>query len=60
MSNKTLPKLLQEGKKLNTHHGNCMKTKQDLEKAIADTQCKYKNTNLRNDYTLCKTCLNKL
>ena len=38
MRKKTLPKLLQEAKELNIPYRNCMKTKQELEKAIIETQ----------------------
>ena len=37
-----------------------MKTKQEFEKAIADTQQKYKNIILGNDTPACAECLNEL
>ena len=37
-----------------------MKTKQELEKAIAETQRKYKDITFRNDTPICTECLNEL
>ena len=37
-----------------------MKTKQEFEKAIADTQQKYKDIILGNDTPVCAECLNEL
>ena len=46
---KKLSQLLQEAKDLNILCRNCTKTKQELEKAIVETQCKYRGTIFGND-----------
>ena len=60
MRKKTLPKLLQEAKELNIPYRNCMKTKQELEKAIIETQRTYKYIIFGNDTPTCAECLNEL
>ena len=56
---KTLSKLLQEAMDLNLPQ-NYMKRKQELEKAIVETQHKYKDITCRNDTRICTECLNEL
>ena len=46
-------KILQEAKELNIPHRNCMKTKQELEKAIVDTQRMYNYNIIGNDTHIC-------
>ena len=52
--------LLELAKKLNTPRRNCMKTKEELEKAIKDTITKYKEIIFLLDNPVCKACLNEL
>ena len=56
--NKTL--LLEPAKKLNIPRRNCMKTKEELEKATRDTIAKYKDIIFGADTPACMTCLNEL
>ena len=52
--------LLELVKKLNIPRRNCMKTKEELEKAIKDTITKYKEIIFLLDNPVCKACLNEL
>ena len=52
--------LLEPAKKLNIPRRNCMKTKQELEKATRDTIAKYKEIIFGADTPACMTCLNEL
>ena len=52
--------LLELAKKLNIPHRNCMKTKEELEKAIKDTITKYKEIIFGPDSPVCMACLNEL
>ena len=52
--------LLGLAKKLNISRRNCMKTKEELEKAIKDTITKYKEIIFLLDNPVCKACLNEL
>ena len=52
--------LLELAKKLNIPHRNCMKTKEELEKAIKDTITKYKDIIFGPDSPVCMACLNEL
>ena len=60
MNLKILSKLLQKAKELNILRRNCMKTKQELEKAIAETQLKYKGITFGNESRIREGCLNEL
>ena len=51
--------LLELVKKLNIPRRNCMKTKEELEKAIKDTITKYKEIIFGPDSPVCMTCLDK-
>ena len=53
-------KLLDEAKELHISRGNCMKTRQELEKSIVERQKKYKNIIFGNGSRICKGCLNEL
>ena len=52
--------LLELAKKLNIPCRNCMKTKQELEKAIKDTTTEYKDIIFGTDSPACMVCLNEL
>ena len=52
--------LLELAKKLNIPRRNCMKTKEELEKATRDTITKYKEIIFGADTPACMTCLNEL
>ena len=52
--------LLGFAKELNISRRNCMKTKEELEKAIKDTITKYKEIIFLLDNPVCKACLNEL
>ena len=52
--------LLGLAKELNISRRNCMKTKEELEKAIKDTITKYKEIIFLLDNPVCKACLNEL
>ena len=52
--------LLKKAKELNITRQNCMKTKEELEKAIKDTITKYKEIIFLLDNPVCKACLNEL
>ena len=52
--------LLELAKKLNTPRRNCMKTKEELEKAIKDTITKYKEIIFGPDSPVCMAGLNEL
>ena len=52
--------LLELVKKLNIPRRNCMKTKQELEKAIKDTTTEYKDIIFGADSPACMACLNEL
>ena len=52
--------LLQEGKELNIPRRNCVKTKQELEKAIKDTIIRYKEIVFGADSPICIKCLDEL
>ena len=52
--------LLELAKKLNIPCRNCMKTKQELEKAIKDTTTEYKDIIFGADNPACMACLNEL
>ena len=52
--------LLELAKKLNIPRRNCMKTKEELEKATRDTIAKYKDIIFGADTPACMTCLNEL
>ena len=56
--NKTL--LLELEKKLNLPRPNCMKTKEQLKKAIKDTITKYKDIIFGLDSPVCMVYLNEL
>ena len=56
--NKTL--LLELEKKFNIPRRNCMKTKEELKKAIKDTITKYKEIIFGLDSPVCMACLNEL
>ena len=56
--NKTL--LLELEKKLNLPPPNCMKTKEQLKKAIKDTITKYKDIIFGLDSPVCMVCLNEI
>ena len=60
MSKNALPELLEEAMQLNIPRRNCMKVKQELEKAIAETQLKYKGIFSRNDASIYTEFLNQL
>ena len=60
MSKNALSKLLEEAKELNMPRRNCMKAKQELQKAIAETQLKYKDIFFGNDASIYTQCLNQL
>lgn len=60
MNENALSKLLEEVKELNIPRRNCMKVKQELEKAIAETQLKYKGIFSRNDASIYTEFLNQL
>lgn len=60
MSQKTSSELSKEAKELNIPHKNCLKTNQDLEKAIIETQLKCKYIIFGNDIRICEGCLNEL
>ena len=51
--------LLKKAKELNITRQNCMKTKEELEKAIKDTITKYKEIIFGPDSPVCMTCLDK-
>ena len=52
--------LLELAKKLNTPRRNCMKTKEELEKAIKDTMAKFgKEIIFDPDNRVCMTCLDE-
>ena len=52
--------LLEFAKKLNIHHRNCMKTKEELEEAIKDTIEGYKEITFGLDTPICMACLDEL
>ena len=52
--------LLELAKKLNIPRRNCMKTKEELEKATRDTITKYKEIIFGADTPACMTCFNEL
>ena len=52
--------LLELAKKLNIPHRNCMKAKEELEKAIKDTIKGYKEIIFGLDTPVCMTCLDEL
>ena len=52
--------LLEHARKLNITRRNCMKTKEELEKAIKDTITKYKEIIFGPDSPICIKCLNEL
>ena len=52
--------LLEKAKELNIPRRNCMKTKQELEKAIKDTIIKYKEIIFGADIPICIKCLDEL
>ena len=52
--------LLELAKKLNIPCRNCMKTKEELEKAIEDTIARYKKIIFSSDTPVCMVCLDKL
>ena len=52
--------LLEPAKKLNIPRRNCMKTKEELEKATRDTIAKYKEIIFGADTPACMTCLSEL
>ena len=52
--------LLELAKKLNIPHRNCMKTKEELEKAIKDTIKGCKEIIFGLDTPVCMTCLDEL
>ena len=56
--NKTL--LLESAKKFHIPRRNCMKTKEELEKAIKDTITRYKEIIFGPDTPLCMACLDEL
>ena len=56
--NKTL--LLEFAKKLNILYQNCMKTREELEKANKDTITKYKEIIFGADSPACMACLDEL
>lgn len=58
--NKTLSKILLETNELNVHRQNCLKTKQELKKAIVATHRKYKDITFRTDTLTYIKCLNEL
>ena len=62
MNKKTLNKktLLEEANKLNMPGQTCMKTKEDLEKAIKDTMSKYKESIFSVDSPLYTEYLNEI
>ena len=60
MSKNALPELLEEAVQLNILRRNCMKVKQELEKAIAETQLKYKDIFFGNDASIYTECLEHL
>ena len=51
--------LLELGQKLNIPRRNCMKTKEELEKATKDTITKYKEMLFGPDTLVCMTCLDE-
>ena len=53
--NKTL--LLEKAKELHIPRRSCMKTKEELEKAMTDTITKYKEIIFGADIPVCMTCL---
>ena len=52
--------LLKKAKELNITRQNCMKTKEELEKAIKDTITKYKEIIFGADTPISMRCLDKL
>ena len=52
--------MLQEAKELNIPRRNCVKTKQELEKAIKDTIIRYKEIVFGADSPICMKCLDEL
>ena len=52
--------LLELAKKLNIHHRNRMKTKEELEEAIKDTITKCKKIIFGSDTPVCMACLDEL
>ena len=58
--NKKKTSLLEFAKKLNIHRRNCMKTKEELKKAIKDTITKYKDIVFGPDTPIYMACLNEL
>ena len=51
--------LLELAKKLNISRRNCMKIKEELEKAIKDTITKYKEIIFNSDTPTCMACLDE-
>ena len=51
--------LLELAKKLNIPRRNCMKTKEELEKAIKDTIKVYKEIIFGSDTPICMECLDE-
>ena len=52
--------LLELAKNLNIPRRNCMKTKEELEKAIKDTIAMYKEINFSSNTAACIVCLDEL
>ena len=52
--------LVELAKKFNINRRNCMKTKEELEKAIKDTITKYKEIIFGPDSPVCMVCLDEL
>ena len=52
--------MLEKAKELNIHSRNCMKTKQEVEKAIKDTIGKYKEIISGVDSPICLNCFDKI
>ena len=52
--------LLELAKKLNISPRNCMKTKEEIEKAIKDTIKVYKEIIFGSDTPVCMACLDEL
>ena len=52
--------LLQKAKELNKPRRNCMKTKQELEKAVKDTIIRYKEIIFGADSPICAKCFDEL
>lgn len=59
MCRKTLSKLLQETKKLSIPRRNLI-SREECEKAIAETQRKYKDSVFEINTRICKACLKEL